>query len=281
MKPDRTVRQSVFERWARHQGVTRPFHILARLQPEEREHIAEVLAIHLRDRDDVWVEAVDQAFYDLDLDRGRPPASMKGKLRPEAEACLIIGMDGKGVQARSHGATRTINPFAANHTWEEVLRSTIREFKVRCRGKTAEDMESAIFEYVANKALKRLSQADKKGMEALLRREPGLAKKLKDLGFGPSATRLVIAGVSKMTLRQGFNAYVQAVRIAAAANRRLGTRLVMSSVSASLKTALRGLNVLLWAWLAVDILSWFFGPSRRRLLPVIAQIRMADLIAQT
>jgi len=271
------VRRSIFQLWAREQGVARPFRILTGLEPEERRRIAEHLGIRLNM---AWSEGVDQALLDLEGTHQRPPAKLREALRPEAEACLIIGKDIKGIQARSHGALRKLNPMAKNHVWEEVLQSILTEFKIACPSRRSEDMESAIFEFVADEALTKMSAEDKKGMEDLLKREPEFVKKLRDSGFGSKGVRLVAAGFSKMTLRQGFGAYITAGKVAAAANRKLGTRLVMTTVTTGLKTALRGLNVLLWAWVAADVLGWIFGASRRRLLTVVAEMRMADLIAE-
>ena len=52
----------------------------------------------------------------------------------------------------------------------------------------------------------------------------------------------------------------------------------MRSVTAGLKTVLRGVNVLLWAWLVKDVLDLFFGPSRGRLIGVISEIHQFYLL---
>jgi len=190
----------------------------------------------------------------------------------------IIGMAGKGIQARSHSMWRTLSPIAKNHTWQEVLEGVIKELKIKCDSKSVVDMEAAIFEYAAGEALKKMSKEDLDGIDDLGERNPGLVKQLAKAGFGSSGRRLILAGIAKATLGQGFKAYIGAVKLAALANRKIGTKLVMSSVTTGLKTTLRGLNVLLWGWLALDILNLFFGSSRKRLLPVIVQIRAVDLL---
>lgn len=258
----------------------RPFKILSGLSHGEREQIAEHLSLSLAERDKVWIHAVELADRALGIDRARPPKFPYGKLLAEAEACYLIGCDRKGIQARSHSAFRTLNPFEENHTWDEVLSSIIKEFKIDCADKSTDGMETAIFEHVAATAVKEMSADEKKDLRELEKEAPELQAKLQRAGFGPQAARLVMAGLAKNTLKGGFKAYIQAVKLAGAANRNLGTKFVMKNVAKGLKGVLRGLNVVLWAWFVKDVVDMTFGPSRERLLVVVVQVRSAALLEQ-
>jgi hypothetical protein len=274
------TKENLFRRWAAQQGMARPFSILSGLSHGEREQIAEHLSMSLAERDEVWDEAIEQALDDLGIDKPRPPKRLQGDLLAEAEAVHLIGCDNDGIQARSHSATRTLNPTAENHTWDEVLHSIIKEFKIRCADKSTDGMETAIFEHVAAKAVAEMSADEKKDLRELEKEAPELREKLLRAGYGPKAAQLVMAGLAKATMKSGFKAYIQAVKLAGAANRKLGTKFVMKNVTVGLKGVLRGANVLLWAWLAADVVGWMFGPSRQRLLMVVAQVRSAALLEQ-
>jgi hypothetical protein len=125
-------RETLFELWARRQGVHRPFKALAKMDEASRHHVAELLSIDLNC---CFSEAVVHALSDLGLLSSEPPADLlppylmenleliifcgleaateeqeatcnslhiDEHLKAEAEACLIIGRDGNGIQARSH-----------------------------------------------------------------------------------------------------------------------------------------------------------------------------------
>ncbi len=158
----------------------------------------------------------------------------------------------------------------------------IDEFNILLQKKredsTEEDLEYAIFEYVADEVLKSTDSAQLGEIEKFIREQPEFSRKLREAGFGPKGLRLVISGVFKAASKGGFGTYITAVKAAAFLNRKLGTRLAMNVVTKGLKTVLKSLDAALWVWLVYDVLSWFFGPSRRRLLPVIAQIHQHYLL---
>jgi hypothetical protein len=271
-------KSTLFETWAQEQGVYRPFKVLTNMKPAEREQIAELLGFELKS---AWRTAIQHVIVSRDLPATAWP-SVKSYTLPlsQAEALLLIGSDLDGIQARSHSAFRTLNLAARNHTWQEILEGVINEFEIEGNIKAVDAMEGAIFEYVAEKALTEMSKEDLDGIERVNNEDPRLAEKLKQAGFGPNGTRLFLAGAGKLISRQGFKAYISAVKFAAGANKRLGMKFAMRNVTKGLKLGLQGLNVLLWAWLAADILNLLFGSSRKRLLPVLAHIRAAALIQQ-
>src|SRR6185369_9048321 len=91
---------TLFETWADKQRVRPPFDALVAMGHQSRTQIAEHLGITFKG---VVGEAKEQAAYDLSIEE-----KDHGSFGPRAhaEACLIIGMDGKGIQARSHAWTR-------------------------------------------------------------------------------------------------------------------------------------------------------------------------------
>jgi len=237
---------------------------------DSRHQIAEQLGVDLNG---AWDDAVLNSNYDLGLDE-HPRRSPSVTI--EAEAAIIIGMDGEGIQARSHGTFRTLNPTARNHTWREVLASVVTEFRIPVRKKagtpTVEEFEAAIYEWVAEKTMEKMPSKEVKEIEKFLAEQPEISERLQRAGFGPSAMKLAASGIFKLAERGGFGTYITAVKAAAFLNERVGTNLAMRSVTTGLKSVIRGVNAVLWAWLVKDVLDLVFGPSRGRLIGVISEI---------
>ena len=287
-------KEPLFEAWAKRQGVTRPFTMLCGMEVAARRQIAEMLEVDLNEAFD---EGVNQALYDMDvfeselLDDPETYAQIYGELpfdpeRPcddnQAEACLIIGMDRKGIQARSHGTLTTLNPFAKNHAWAEVLVGVIEEFQIlgHVWGKTEEELESAIFDYFAAEEWARKGVQEKHEIQKFINEQPELIDRLKAVGFNQNKQRWIVNMMFQAAKRGGFKTYINAVKVAAWMNRELGTKIMMKTAAKGLATALRAVNVALWAWLVWDVLSFFFGPSRKRLIPVVALIHQQDLLGK-
>ena len=259
------MRKALFERWAERDGVQRPFQALCEMDAASRKQIAEMLNVDL---DDICI---------IDL---FSTGEYEQKNDAQSEACLIIEQDGKGIQSRSHSTLRTINPFAEDHTWREVLVSIIEEFKIECRvaGETEEQLESVIFDYFAEQEWKQKGEEERQEIEVFIEQQPELIDKLTVAGLNTDKRRWVVNLMFQAAKRGGFNTYINAVKVAAWMNRNLGAKVIMKSVTKGLATALRTVNVALWAWLVWDVLAFFFGPSRKRLIPVIALIHQHYLL---
>ena len=267
------MRRALFETWADQQGVLRPFRALCEMDAASRKQIAEMLNVNL---DDVWENGRSRALRDLKMENyPEHPCN-----DDQAEACLIIGQDRKGIQARSHSTLTTINPLSENHTWPEVLVSVIKEFKIKCRfaGKTEEQLEAVIFEYFADLEWKQKKEEERQEIEKFIKQQPELIDKLRAAGLDTKQIRWVINLMFQAAKRGGFKTFINAVKVAAWMNRKLGTKIMMKTVTKSLSVALRATNVALWAWLVWDVLDFVFGPSRKRLVPMIALIHQHYLL---
>ena len=276
--------KSLFETWAEQQGMTRPFEALCQMDAAARGQVAETLKVDLSN---AWEDGLRQAKYDLGVSADESEDGLELPFDPDlpcdndqAEACLVIGRDGYGIQARSHSTLETLDLFAENHTWGEVLISVIEEFKIPCRvaGKSEEELESAIFDYCAEQEWKQKDERERQEIEKFINQQPELIDKLKAAGFDTKKRRWVVNLMFQAAKRGGFGTYITAVKAAAWMNRTLGTKIMMKTATHGLKVALRAFNVALWAWLVWDVLAFFFGPSRKRLIPVIALIHQHYLL---
>ena len=70
----------------------------------------------------------------------------------------------------------------------------------------------------------------------------------------------------------GFGTYKMSVKVAAAMNRTFGTKFVMSNVTKGVAQFARIMNVVGWAWLAIDVLGIAFGSSHGRAFTAVNQI---------
>lgn len=107
--------ENFFDTWATRHGVERPFAALADMEPEVRKEFAKQLGVSL---DDWWSAAAWCLASEPGVDD-----DIEAVFQADAEACIIINADHKGLQARSHSALRTFNIFADNHNWRQVLES--------------------------------------------------------------------------------------------------------------------------------------------------------------
>ena len=259
------MREALFERWAEQSGVQRPFQALCEMDSASRKQIAEMLNVDLSDL--CMIDLFSTGEYEQKNDT-------------RSEACLIIEQDRKGIQARSHSTLRTISPFAEDHTWREVLVSVIQEFKIECHvvGKTEEQLEAVIFDYFADQEWQAKDEGERKEIDRFMRDQPELIDRLKRAGIDRKKRRWVVNVLFQAAKQGGFNTYITAVKVAGQMNRIIGTKVMMQTVTKSLATVLRTVNVALWAWLAWDVLTFFFGSSRKRLIPVIALIHQHYLL---
>jgi hypothetical protein len=251
----------------------RPFDALVDMDDPTRALIADHLAVDLANS---IARAYAQAVKEL--------RSMPAQITPlvpdslaESEAVMIIGQNGRGIQARAHSTARTISPLARNFTWREVLLSIIRERRIRSKQPadtlTEEQLEAAIFQHIADQVQNGLQPADR---EKLLRR--WLAWIDSTVPVDASVLRQLLALGVKKALAGGFKTYIRVVQVAGWLNRRAATKLVMSRVTWATKKVLSGLGFILLAHMVIDVLSLLFGPSRQRLLAVVALIHQHYLL---
>jgi hypothetical protein len=274
-RPKETLMEDVcFDTWAARQGVERPFAALADMEPDVRVDFAKQLGVSLAQ----WRHKAAYCLVsgDVDVDGDDIPLTLKA----EAEACIVINADRKGLQARSHSALRTINLFADDHNWRQVLESVCAEMKI---GGVAEDaseveLESAIYEYLGAKLWETLGVDERGEIDEFLRDQPELGERLRSSGFGKFGTRMFAKGVFQAAKAGGFGTYINAAKAAAFLNKTLGTKIVMSTATHGLKIVLKGINAILWLWIAADVVNLVFGSSRERLLAPISQIHTEFLL---
>ncbi len=235
---------------AREERVLRPLRILAAMQKEQRREIAEFLEFE---------------FAEESLGN------------PKAEAWEIINCDLRGLQARTHEWHHTISPFSGNNSWHEILTCVAEGLKLDMSDRARDQvLESAICEAVAKGALEEMEPAQRMEVDRLIAIEPGLVERLRDQGLRPNTVKLVMSGALRAAEAGGFGTFVTAVKAAAWLNRTVGTKIVMSTATKAVATAMQAVNVALWVWLAVDILDLLFGTSVMRVAPVVAQIHLFD-----
>jgi hypothetical protein len=257
--------ETIFDKWASAQGVVRPFVALANMQHEERLLIAEELAVSLNS---AVPGALTHALRDLKM-AARPPSSSEEGLVAQAEACLIIGQDGKGLQARAHSAFQTLNPIGTNFTWREILVAVAEDIGAEIAdGNLSEPALEETIVAAARKAAgedfsseqaERLYQSILRWLDRL---SPGL----------PKVLRWSIEGALKIAVKGGFRTYIAVVKAGSLLNKLPFVRLPMSLLTWGFKRALIVVNWLLWLLVLYDLLEMAFGHSRSRLVGTIVAV---------
>ena len=184
---------SLFEAWAEEQGVTLSLDALRQMDSVARKQIAEMLGVYLSDP---WRNGAAHALYNLGVeadDQELPFDLYPWGADTQAEACLIIGANEYGIQARPHGTPRTLNPLADNHTWGEVLVSVIMDLKIPCQvdEKSEEEFESVIFEYVVEQEWKSKDERERRKIQKLINQQLELISGLKIAGLNANKRRWV------------------------------------------------------------------------------------------
>lgn len=248
-------------------GMIRPFLYLVSMDPVMRNQVASALG---------WSLYAQDYFGD-----------------PHAEAWDIIHASSKGIQARTNESWETLNPIASNCNWYETLYRTAKEvFKTVEREKksfsasihacrSSSDRTLPRFEdwYVGRLAKLQavhMSQAHMAEIEELLDaeevRQLAAAMKAAGIGGGLATLRYAVTVVHNAIRAGGFNTYILTVKIAAAMNRNIGTKIVMSQATKTVARFATALNVAGWIWLAADVLDMVFGSSHGRAFPAVNQI---------
>lgn len=235
-----------FSKLAMDQGVTTPFYALRRMEQEQRHEIADFLEI------------------EFDEDSVDDPAG--------AEAWKIVNADHYGLQARTSEWYESLNPFATN-SWRDILNAVAEALELDLPEHLDDGaVEAAIAEEVAELTLDQMEDDDVAQIDELMTLEPGFVERLRSTGLRPNTTKMVLSGVFQAAKAGGFGTYITAVQAAAWLNQTVGTKIAMRTATTALKTTLTAINVVLWVWLAVDILDFLFGSSAKKVAPVVAQI---------
>jgi uncharacterized protein YaaW (UPF0174 family) len=260
-------RNSVYKKEALEAGMIRPFLYLVSMDPAGRNEVASRLG---------WSLLVQDYFGD-----------------PHQEAWDIINSDVKGLQARSHESYETLNPLARDSNWYEVLYRVSEEvFKhsdfddlshdaslPSCQDPTHKllpDLEEDILKKMSLLQMKHMSEAQIAELDEFMEADEvrDLAKKMRAMG-GIQAEPVIRYGINTVyqAIRAGgFNSYIITVKVAAAMNRQLGTKIVMSQATKTVARFAAVLNVVGWAWLAWDLANAVFGSSLGRVFPAAIQI---------
>lgn len=248
-------------------GVIRPFLYLVSMDPVMRNQVASQLG---------WSLYAQKYFGDS-----------------HAEAWDILNADAKGIQARTNGAIETLTPFVRSCNWYEILYRTAKEvFKVvdredlsfaksieQCQSSKSPKMaefENWYTEKLAQLQSKQVAEANQIEIDALMDSEEvrDLAKTMKAAGVAVGALGLRYAvTMTHSALRAGgFQTYVLTVKIAAAMNRSLGTKIVMSQSTKAVARFATALNVFAWVLLVLDVVNVAFGSSHGRAFGPVSQI---------
>lgn len=211
---------------------------------------------------------------------------------PHKEAWDIINASAKGIQARTNESWETVNPIADNCNWYETLfRVSTEVFKkckfddlgysnsiAACRSST--DTKLQVFE---EWYLEKMAQLQEKAMTEARIAEidefmdsdevRDLAKRMKESGISSKAVIRYATNMVYQAIRMGgFNTYIMTVKIAAAINRNLGTKIAMKQAAKGMRQFAKGLNIVGWVWLAADVIDFAFGSSHGRLFAGVSQI---------
>lgn len=240
-----------FPRLAERQGVERPFQILARMAPETRRLVADVLGCSLR--------ALES---------------------PEQQAWRIINQDLRGLQARTHSLQAQLTPFSRNHTWLEIVARAARWVGVRVeKDVTDEQLELLVFERLAEMFVERNLRTGSDVLDALAATNVDFDRALHHLSVGRHGARAVWSALVMATVRAD-----QSLRDGGA---KIGDWLCAGlrwAWPAPLTIGLRMLNQRLAGVYHAWASRGFFGKPRRnseRVCTALAVILFQDIVERT
>jgi len=260
-------RASAFKEKALDAGMVRPFLLLVSMDYTTRNQVATMLGFSIFNQ-----EYLGDAH---------------------AEAWDILDSNIKGIRRRASETYESLNVFAHNANWYETVyrcgkevfkklnapsrsyRKTIEACKDSGKRGAVCELEE---EFVKKLSALMMAQMTREQVVALEELEDAddvreIAKNMRDAGIRSSeVVRHGIAAVSNAVRLGGFNTYILTVKVAAAMNRKLGLKIVMSQATKTVARAAAALNVAAWVWLGWDVLDWIFGSSHGRLFPVVAQL---------
>jgi hypothetical protein len=257
--------RTIFDEWASAQGVKRPFVALTSMEHEERLLIAEELAVSL---DSAVPRGIKHALRDLKK-AARQPSSSEESLVADAEACLIIGQNRTGVQARAHSVFETLNPVGANFTWRKILVAVANDIQAETHknDQTEAALEKAIVAAARKATAEHLSvQGAERLYQRIFRWIDRLSPRL------PKVLRWAIEGALKVAVKGGFRTYIGVVKAGSLLNKLPFVRLPMSLLTWGFKRVLIAVNWILWLLILYDLLELAFGHSRSRLVGTIVAV---------
>lgn len=247
-------------------GMLRPFLFLVSMDTATRNQVASALG---------WTNYTQEYFGDA-----------------HKEAWDIIHADAKGIQARTNESWETLSPFASNCNWYETV---YRVGKAIFKKLDAKDLsygdsikmckttknaqlfalEDEFLEKMTRLHMKQMSDAEVVRLDELMEADEvrELAKEMKKAGIHSAALVRSAVNMTHQAIRMGgFNTYKLTVKVAAAMNRTLGTKIQMQVATKSMARFASTLNVVGWLWLAVDVLNMTFGSSHSRLFSAVVQV---------
>ncbi|MDM8540287.1 hypothetical protein QUF90_04300 [Desulfococcaceae bacterium HSG9] len=214
------------------------------------------------------------------------------------EAWEIINKNVKGIQSRTNESWESLNPFSRNCNWYETIYRVNREifktsdFKklsfrksiVQCKSSKhslLRDIEESFIKKAALMQSKQFTKEQRSNVDKLLNSEDmkEIIDQMKKSGIQSTEVLRYAVGITYQAIEMGaFNTYILTVKVAAAMNRNLGTRIVMSQATRNVARFAAALNVISWSWLALDICNGLFGPSYARMFQAVLQITQQRFI---
>ena len=229
---------------ARRQKVVRPVRVISNLDPEQRRELAD--------------------------DLGAKLASAHGDALEEAWL----------VMERVQHFTRSLvgEVVRRKFSWLQILRVTARKgLDIKCRPTwKADRLEREIFNKLAARVLERLNPEQRAELDEFEKQNKHLFEVLRKGGLRPGSAKMVLWLAASQAKKGGFKTYIRAVKTAGWLNRHLGTKLVMKSVTHSLKLALKTLNAASLVLLTLDVLEAFFGRKVGKNYCVVVAIHLAE-----
>ena len=259
-------RQSEHRDMAMRAGMIRPFLLLASMDYATRNQLASLLGFSL----------FNQPYVG----------------DPHIEAWDILDAPMQGIGRRCTESWETLNPLARNVNWYETVYRAGKEIFKKLESKDlsfADSIEgcsnskSRLVQDLENEFLVKLSslqaaQLAKERLADLDELEDSeevreIAKNMREAGIDHAGViRYGLSTVYNAIRMGGFNTYIYTVKVAAAMNRNLGTKIMMAHATKAMSRFAGALNVIGWVWLAADVANLVFGSSHGRAFPAVLQI---------
>jgi len=257
--------QSSFKDKAYKAGMIRPFLYLVAMNTFERHYVAMSLGMNI--------------FANKSFDA-------------HEQAWAIINGNIQGIVARATHGTERFNPLADYPDWGQMLVRVInasfagQSLSESCNGdklKSAkdpvyqsliDDYEKKFLDLTAKLQFAVQGQRNQEKIDQLEDDEEikAMRRALIEKGFSSDTIRYTLDTIYQVIRFGGFNAYILTVKIAAAMNRNLGTKILMKEATRNVARVAAAANVIGWLWLGYDIGKLTFGSTLERLLPAFIPI---------
>jgi len=257
--------QSSFKGKAYKAGMIRPFLYLVAMNTFERHYVAMSLGMNL--------------FANKGFDS-------------HEQAWTIINGDMQGIVARATHGTERFNPFADYPDWGQMLVRVInasfagQNLSEPIVGDKLEFAQDPIYQSLIDDYEKKFLDLTAKLQFAIQGRRnqekvdqleddeeiKAIRRSLIEKGFSSDTIRYTLDTIYQVIRFGGFNSYILTVKIAAAMNRHLGTKILMKEATRNVARVAVAANVIGWLWLGYDIGKLTFGSTLERLLPAFIPI---------